>query len=127
MTTWVATYILIFKALFSSAAELTKITNQFIKAATDGNTKALEKLYLDFPTRAAAIAEYKYRPLLCVKKNNNWFVVPWTKQDHLRQFSQQRTPYEQIHLKLFEKWANLIEKQLKKEANENALRFKKEK
>ena len=62
--------------------------------------------------------EPKYRPLICVRTKNGWRVFPWSTQDDLKTLYEQRTPEEQIHLKLFNKWGQLIKPLLKPEAEQ---------
>jgi hypothetical protein len=60
--------------------------------------------------------EPEYGPLVCVRTESGWRVFPWASESDLKVLFEQRTPDEQIHLKLFDLWGNLTEQQLKKEA-----------
>ena len=62
----------------------------------------------------------KYQPLICVRSNNIWKIFPWTSQSDLKVLLNQRNPDEQIHLQLFNEWANLTEDQLTKNAEQVA-------
>lgn len=149
--------LLIVSASLGIADELESISKSFIKSATIGDKDALEKIYLDVPTRAKAIeaitqalpqlksGEFRitgvpnelvigdlgvtlicfesdkstkrdYDPMICVRTSDGWRVYPWASQADLKRFVDQRTPEEQIHLKLFTEWAKLTEELLTKSA-----------
>jgi hypothetical protein len=62
--------------------------------------------------------EPQYGPMVCVRTESGWRVFPWASESDLKVLLEQRTPDEQIHLKLFNLWGNLTEQQLKKEAEQ---------
>ena len=53
-----------------------------------------------------------YKPLIFVKTESGWKLFPWSRQADLKILIEQRNPDEQIHIQLFNKWANLVEDQL---------------
>ena len=56
------------------------------------------------------------KPIICVRTNGEWKVYPWASESDLNGLLKTRTPDEQIHLQLFNKWANLVEEQIKEQA-----------
>ena len=61
-----------------------------------------------------------YNPIICIKSKGKWVIFPWGTEKHLKVLFDQRSKEEQIHLKLFNEWANLMEKLLKEEAEQDA-------
>ncbi|MBB5350689.1 hypothetical protein HNR46_000917 [Haloferula luteola] len=59
----------------------------------------------------------EYELLICVKTANGWQVFPWGSDSDLEVLSKQRSPDEQIHLKLFKEWKVLMTQQLEEDAN----------
>ncbi|MBK1884911.1 hypothetical protein JIN85_21045, partial [Luteolibacter pohnpeiensis] len=57
-----------------------------------------------------------FKPIICVRTDAGWRLFPWASQSDLKVLMDQRTPDEQIHLRLFNTWANLVEEQIEKEA-----------
>jgi len=64
--------------------------------------------------------EPRYRPFICVRTSKGWRAYPWFNEADLKLLYEQRTPEEQIHLKLFNKWGNLMGELLKKQAEQDA-------
>jgi hypothetical protein len=60
--------------------------------------------------------EPDYKPILCLKEKGKWRVIPWASEKDLKAVYEQRSKEEQIHLKLFNKWANLMGEMLADEA-----------
>ena len=63
-------------------------------------------------------AKPNYKPLICVRTDSGWRIFPWASQADLNILLEQRSPEEQIHLKLFNEWGNLIEELLTKQAQQ---------
>ncbi|QQL44092.1 hypothetical protein [Sulfuriroseicoccus oceanibius] len=59
-----------------------------------------------------------FKPIICVRTEAGWRLFPWASQSDLKVLMDQRTPDEQIHLRLFNTWANLVEEQIEKEAEQ---------
>ena len=57
-----------------------------------------------------------YKPIVCLKVKDGWRVFPWSGESDLKVLFDQRTKEEQIHLRLFNEWANLMEGLLAEEA-----------
>ena len=57
----------------------------------------------------------RFNPIICLKVEGKWLIFPWATEEHLKVLFNQRSKEEQIHLKLFNEWANLIEKLLAEE------------
>ncbi|RYD78855.1 MAG: hypothetical protein EOP84_13760 [Verrucomicrobiaceae bacterium] len=57
-----------------------------------------------------------FQPIIGVRTDKGWQLFPWASESDLKVLMQQRTPDEQIHLRLFDRWAHLIEEQIEKEA-----------
>lgn len=56
-----------------------------------------------------------YNPIICLKVEGKWLIFPWATEEHLQVLFDQRSKEEQIHLKLFNEWSNLMEKLLAEE------------
>jgi hypothetical protein len=61
-----------------------------------------------------------FKPMICVRTDTGWRLFPWASESDLKVLMEQRTPDEQIHLRLFNIWANFTEEQLNKEAEQAA-------
>ena len=59
-----------------------------------------------------------FKPMICVRTDAGWRLFPWASESDLKVLMEQRTPDEQIHLRLFNTWANLTEEQLNKKAEQ---------
>ena len=59
----------------------------------------------------------RYLPIIFVRTETGWKIFPWSSEADIKVLFDQRSPEEQIHLKLFNKWANLTENQLEKMQN----------
>lgn len=59
--------------------------------------------------------ESDYDPLVCMKTKEGWRAVPWENEEDARKFAASRTSDEQIHLKLFDEWADLVVEEIAKE------------
>lgn len=59
-----------------------------------------------------------YDPILYVQEGGSWYIIPWADEKGLRVFAASRSEDEQIHLKLFNEWAHLLEKQLESKAEQ---------
>jgi hypothetical protein len=57
-----------------------------------------------------------FNPIICLKVEGTWLIFPWATEEHLKVLFKQRSKEEQIHLRLFNEWANLMEKLLTEEA-----------
>ena len=60
-----------------------------------------------------------YDPILYAREDESWYIVPWADEKGLRAFAAGRSQDEQIHLKLFNEWAHLLEKQLESKAEQD--------
>ena len=61
-----------------------------------------------------------FKPIICVRTDAGWRLFPWASESDLKVLLDQRTPDEKIHLRLFNTWANLVEEQIEKEAEQAA-------
>ncbi|MDX1680110.1 MAG: hypothetical protein R3242_05190, partial [Akkermansiaceae bacterium] len=59
----------------------------------------------------ASSGEVDYDPLIYVKDESGWHILPYADERGLKAFAAKRTKDEQIHLELFDKWANLVAEQ----------------
>jgi hypothetical protein len=59
-----------------------------------------------------------YNPIICLKVQGKWFIFPCGTEKHLKVLFDQRSKEEQIHLKLFNEWSNLMGKLLAEEAEQ---------
>jgi hypothetical protein len=57
-----------------------------------------------------------FKPIIGVRTAAGWRLFPWASESDLKVLIHQRTPDEQIHLRLFNAWANLVEEQIEKVA-----------
>lgn len=67
---------------------------------------------------AGAGGKAAYKPIICLKVKEGWHVFPWSGEQDLKVLFDLRTKEEQIHLRLFNEWAHLMEKLLAEEAEQ---------
>ena len=65
-------------------------------------------------------SEAQYKPMICVRTKDGWKIFPWSSDKDLKVLLDQRNQEEQIHLQLFNTWANLTKAQLTKLAEQDA-------
>jgi len=59
-----------------------------------------------------------FNPIICLKVEGKWLIFPWATEEHLKVLFNRRSKEEQIHLRLFNEWANLMEKLLTEEVEQ---------
>jgi len=58
-----------------------------------------------------------YDPIIYVKDATGWHILPYADARGLKKFAMSRTKDEQIHLRLFNEWANMVEEQEQQAGN----------
>lgn len=87
-----------------------------LKLDMDSRELVIDKIGAKMMCMEAQGGEWRnFVAVIWVKEADEWKLVPWEREEHLREFAKARSAEEQIHLKLIDEWEGLMEDLIRKE------------